>query len=153
MIAGNSIPNRGAGVVLLRVVPVDPRDLFRGDYVILGYDITRVPPDGVAGLPHPMVQSNALEWKGRTVYVTLEPEGDGQHYRGGPVGATPPSPGTKFIQGTLVDTWRISFGIESFFVQEGKGKQYEDAIREHRLWAEVALSPSGKAALRGLRIE
>ena len=27
--------------ILLRVVPVDPRDLFRGDYVILSYEISR----------------------------------------------------------------------------------------------------------------
>ena len=32
--------------VVLDVVPVDPRSLFRGDYVILGYDISRyaLPP-------------------------------------------------------------------------------------------------------------
>jgi uncharacterized membrane-anchored protein len=153
MIAGNAIPRWGSDVVLLKVVPVDPRDLLRGDYVILGYEISGVPPDGVAGLPRPMVQSNAPEWKGRTVYVTLVPEGDGLHYSGGPVSALPPPEGVKFIQGTLVDMGRISFGIESYFVQEGKGKQYEAAIRERRLSAEVALSPSGKAALRGLRIE
>ena len=27
--------------VVLEVIPVDPRSLFRGDYVILGYDISR----------------------------------------------------------------------------------------------------------------
>ena len=33
--------------IVLPVVPVDPRDLFRGDYVILGYDITTIkaPPE------------------------------------------------------------------------------------------------------------
>jgi len=32
--------------VVLEVIPVDPRSLFRGDYVILGYDISRykLPP-------------------------------------------------------------------------------------------------------------
>ena len=29
--------------VLLRVAPVDPRDLFRGQYVALSYDISRLP--------------------------------------------------------------------------------------------------------------
>jgi uncharacterized membrane-anchored protein len=28
--------------VLLKTLPVDPRDLFRGDYVILRYDVSRV---------------------------------------------------------------------------------------------------------------
>jgi uncharacterized membrane-anchored protein len=59
----------------------------------------------------------------------------------------------KSIRGTLLDRFRIEFGIESYFVQEGKGKEYEDAIRSRRLSAEVALTPDGHAALRGLRIE
>ena len=29
--------------IRLRTVPVDPRDLLRGDYVILGYEISRIP--------------------------------------------------------------------------------------------------------------
>ena len=29
--------------ITLPIVPVDPRDLFRGEYVRLGYDIGRVP--------------------------------------------------------------------------------------------------------------
>ena len=31
--------------VLLKTVPVDPRDLLRGDYVILSYDISRLQPE------------------------------------------------------------------------------------------------------------
>ena len=32
--------------VVLEVIPVDPRSLFRGDYVVFGYDISRfeLPP-------------------------------------------------------------------------------------------------------------
>ena len=32
--------------ILLHVIPVDPRDLFRGDYVILAYDFTTRRPLG-----------------------------------------------------------------------------------------------------------
>src|SRR5690606_26923443 len=32
--------------IVLDVVPVDPRSLFRGDYVILGYDISRFNTEG-----------------------------------------------------------------------------------------------------------
>src|SRR5437667_8552551 len=56
-------------VVLLETAPVDPRDLLRGDYVILSYKISRVPMDlfapPVAG-PLPA---------GTPVYVTLEQRG------------------------------------------------------------------------------
>jgi uncharacterized membrane-anchored protein len=140
--------------ILLRVVPVDPRDLLRGDYVILGYDISRVPPEGVEGLfGRDRGRAGYAEAAGRVVYVTLVPEPDGRHYRGGLVSVNPPGAGLRYIRGTLADQFRIQFGIESYFVQQGKGKEYEDAIRSRRLSAEVALSPDGGAALRELRIE
>jgi uncharacterized membrane-anchored protein len=141
--------------ILLRVQPVDPRDLLRGDYVILSYEISRVPRQGVEGLsgPGPVGMGDFAEGQGQTVYVTLIPEPDGQHYRGGAVSITLPPEGVKFIRGTLRDRFRIEFGIESYFVQEGKGKEYEAAIASRRLSAEVALAPDGRAALRGLRIE
>lgn len=136
--------------ILLRVVPVDPRDLLRGDYVILSYEISRVPPGGIPGL----VESGPLgPSQDATVYVTLVPEPDGQHYRGGPVGLTPPAGSQKYIRGTVRDRFRIEFGIESYFVQEGRGKPYEDAIRNRGLSARIALAPDGQAALRGLVIE
>ncbi len=143
--------------ILLRVVPVDPRDLLRGDYVILSYEISRVPPGGVVGLFGPGGGRPRLadidQGRGQTVYVTLNPEPDGRHYRGGMVSLNPPGPGIKYIRGTLLNRNQIQFGIESYFVQEGKGKEYEDAIRSRRLSAEVALSPDGSAAIRGLRFE
>ena len=153
MIAGKAISQRSGDLILLRVVPVDPRDLFRGDYVILGYEISRIPPRGIDGLPAARRWDNAPDWQGRTVYVSLVPESDGQHYGGGAVSTVPPAPGVRFIAGTVVDPFRITFGIESYFVQEGNGKKYEDAIRNHRLSAEVALTSRGHALLRGLRID
>ena len=37
--------------ILLRVAPVDPRDFFRGDYVILSYEFSRTPRDEIEGIP------------------------------------------------------------------------------------------------------
>lgn len=138
--------------ILLRVVPVDPRDLFRGDYVILGYEISRVPPNGIDGTTPSELQNSDGDWLGRTVYVGLEPEQDGRHYRGTEVHFTPP-PSGKFIRGTLESRFRITFGLESFYVQEGKGKEYEEAILKHELSAEVALAPDGSSSLRDLILE
>ncbi|MFO0888573.1 MAG: GDYXXLXY domain-containing protein [Isosphaeraceae bacterium] len=153
MIAGKAAILRSGDVVLLRVVPVDPRDLFRGDYVILGYEVGQLPPGGIEGLPGPLERSNAESWQGREVFVSLVPEEDGLHYGQGRVSVSRPPPGTPYITGRLAAGGRIGFGIESYFVQEGRGKAYEAAIREHRLSAEVALTSDGRATLRGLRIE
>src|SRR5215210_1183022 len=50
MIALRAIPLVTGQTVLVRVEPVDPRDLFRGDYVILSYEFSRVPREGIEGL-------------------------------------------------------------------------------------------------------
>jgi uncharacterized membrane-anchored protein len=142
-----SLPLLTGDTVLLRVVPVDPRDMFRGDYVTLGYDISRLTPDRIKGLP-----KTSASLAGQTVYVMLVPEADGAHFQGGAASVDRPSSG-KYIRGTI-DRWnRISFGIESYYVQEGAGHDYEAAVRQGHLSAEVAISPDGQAALRGLRIE
>jgi len=64
----------------------------------------------------------------------------------------PPEGGT-FIRGRLLGYNQLHFGIEAFYLQEGTGKKYEEAIRQHRLSAEIAVTSGGRAALRRLRVE
>jgi len=130
--------------ILLRVVPVDPRDLFRGDYVILSYEFSRVPPQGIPGL-------QSADHHGQTVYVAIVPEEDGKHWRASQFSLHKPSTG-KFLRGQITGWNRIEFGIESYFVQEGEGLRYERAVRSHDLSAEVALDRNGKAVLKRLVI-
>ena len=54
--------------VVLEVIPVDPRDLFRGDYVVLGYDMSRL--EIPAGAPPPK--------RGDDIYVTLQKDEAGK---------------------------------------------------------------------------
>jgi uncharacterized membrane-anchored protein len=133
--------------IQLRVIPVDPRDFLRGDYVILSYEFSR-PQGRILGL----ASIFPGEHKGRPVYISLEPEGDGTHWRMTQLSVTRPSTGT-FIQGKIGEFGNVECGIESYFVQEGKGKAYEDAVRAHRLSAEIAVKPDGQAALKRLHIE
>jgi uncharacterized membrane-anchored protein len=41
---------RNGKVILLRTAPIDPRDLFRGDYVRLNYEISRIGVDQLKGI-------------------------------------------------------------------------------------------------------
>jgi len=150
MIALRAIPHLTGTTVLLQVVPLDPRDLFRGDYVILGYEFSRLSPSQVAGLP--TVYDPRETPQERTIYVSLVPEPDGLHHRMGAVGLAPPAEG-KFLRGTWTGRGFPQFGIERYYVQEGAGKKYEEAILSRRLWAQVAVAPDGTAALEGLHIE
>jgi uncharacterized membrane-anchored protein len=148
MIAFHSMPLLFGKTIMLRVVPVDPRELFRGDYVILSYEFSRTPVKKIEGLQG--VKNK--EVRGNTVYVTLTPDPDGKHWRANGLSIHRPDEGT-FIRGHIVGRGRLQFGIEAYYLQEGKGKEYERAIRRRKLSAEVAVTSSGRAALRALHTE
>jgi uncharacterized membrane-anchored protein len=151
MIALRAIPLVTGQTVLVRVQPVDPRDLFRGDYVILSYDFSRVPREGIEGLS----EKERGSWKnleGRSVYVPLLPDTNGVHMRAGKVTVEKPAAGL-FLKGHMKRYGSLQFGIEAYYVQEGTGLRYEQAIRDRQLTAELAVTSSGQAALKGLRID
>jgi uncharacterized membrane-anchored protein len=152
MIALRATPLLTGSTILVRVVPVDPRDFFRGDYVMLSYEFSRIPSQGIEGLPQEPAQRNTREWLGRDVYVSLVPETDGRHWRTEKISLRPPASGV-YLRGVIADFGRLSFGIEAYYVQEGTGREYEEAILNRRLSAELAVTEDGQAALRGLHID
>lgn len=142
--------------VVLEVVPVDPRSLFQGDYVILGYPISSVK------------DYYGSEVKaGQDIYVTVVPGADGNwqyasHRLYNPTVAE--VPGGVVIKGkiqhvtggaTLADpgTMRITYGLERFFVPEGKGYGLEDLVRTKKLSAIVSVWRDGSSTLKGLSTE
>jgi uncharacterized membrane-anchored protein len=151
MIALRAIPLITGQTVLVRVQPVDPRDLFRGDYVILSYEFSRISPEQVEGFSE-IQRGGRSKWEGRTVYVPLVPDSDRVHLRAGKATVVKPASG-QFLRGQMQRYGSLQFGIESYYVQEGTGHRYEQAIRDRKLSAELAVTSGGQAALKGLRIE
>ena len=151
MIGLRVTPLLAGDTIFVRVVPVDPRDLFRGDYVVLGYDFSRVPPARIDGLEESYGQQEQ-QWLGLPVYVTLVLEPDGKHWRAEKFSISEPTSG-KYLRGRITGPGRLEFGIEAYYLQEGQGSKYEEAMRDHRLAAEISVTADGHAALRGLRIE
>ena len=145
MIVTNLMPHITGKTILVRVVPVDPRDLFRGEYVILGYDFSRVPEN------MPSLFDDDSKTK-QTVFVTLVPDTDGKHWKAGTFSIERPRSGL-YLEGKMSGRRRAEYGIESFYVQEGKGKMYEGAVRNRKLSAEISVDTTGKAALKKLVIE
>lgn len=148
-----TILRRGQEVVL-QVLPVDPRDLFRGDFVVLRYEIATLRSADlccISGL-----------YTGSTVYVRLEPDPSGEKWAA--TAAAPEiDPGwTTYIKGKVVRAGRgprgtdigVEYGIESFFVPEGQGRTIEQAMRDSReVKAQVAVDGRGSSALKGLLID
>lgn len=129
--------------ILVRVVPVDPRDLLRGDYVILSYEFSRLEDWKIRGNK----DSSLAPW-----YVILEPENDGSHWKKSYAKRDKPLSG-MFLRGELNQQNRLEFGIESYFVQEGEGRKYEDAARQQKLSAEIVVDRFGSAIVKRLVIE
>lgn len=128
--------------VLLAVRPVDPRDLFRGDYVILSYEISRVDAP-----PSPRTEG---EQSLRPIYVQLSVDDEGIAHATD-VTFTPPTKGL-FIAGKIIRSRQeevdVEYGIESYFVPEGRGGEIERNLRQ--MHAKVAVDSSGNAVLKGL---
>ena len=121
--------------VLLKTRPVDPRDLFRGDYVILNYVIGGVDVSDFE--------------EGDTVYVGLKVDENGF---GDSTGAYKNPPEGLFIKGTVKKGFggsNVEYGIESYFVPEGEGKVIE---RNRNLEGKVAIDKSGNAVLKAILI-
>lgn len=140
--------------IVVEVVPVDPRDIFRGDYVILGYGFN---PRGNVPVPP---ETN----RGDTVYVTLKPSGPEQWE----VATTshtltePSDPAEVVLKGIVnsvfkrtdePDTASVRFGIESYFVPEGTGLDLERKVREKKISAVLVVGTSGEVAIKALEIE
>ena len=141
--------------IVLPVVPVDPRDLFRGDYVTLSYDISRLRLDGEAGRKRTSKTS---------VYAVVKKTPDGSWKADRLVLARPAQLASdeQLIQGRFDSRWGGGFlgawsmphyGIEKYFVPEGTGPELEKAAREKKLAAVIAVDKNGRAALKGLVID
>jgi uncharacterized membrane-anchored protein len=159
---------RSDTVVTLETEPVDPRDIFRGDYVILNYAISSLALDELEG--------DDDFASGDSIHVELAP--DGGLWK--PVAAwaeRPDSrPGIAVIRGRVsyvlerapatdipgteeeefpcpdCGTANVDYGIESYFVPEGEGRVLEDERNAGNLTVDVALDEDGTAAIKQLRL-
>jgi uncharacterized membrane-anchored protein len=132
--------------VVLKTVPVDPRDLFRGDYVILRYEIGTLDLRTIPGGDQAFKPRDAA-------YVTLA---IGQKYAtASAVSLTQPA-GGLFLKGTVKDAhsgrMTVEYGIESYFVPEGKGRALERQLGR-TMDVKVAVDSSGVAVIRSLLMD
>ena len=141
-------------VATLKVVPVDPRDLFRGDYVVLSYDISRLDVKTIAG--------EDTFASGDTAYVTVRKSADGDwtavsisHKKGTatdgdiPIRATIMTADNITAEGPSFVS--LTYGVESYFVPQGTGQDIEKQARERKLSVDVAVDEQGRAAIKAIR--
>jgi uncharacterized membrane-anchored protein len=117
---------------LLECHPADPRDLLSGDYVFLRYAIS-VPPETL---------SDAGKASGTVVYVLLRSAGN--VWEISDVSPVPPTGDVPFLKGHTYGG-QIDYGIERYYVPEGKGKNVPGD-----LLAEIVIQRDGTAQLKRL---
>lgn len=125
--------------VILRTTPVDPRSLFRGNYVRLNYDISNIDE----GMTDDLFKHNEVG------YVTLKEE-DGVFIATGLHKERPDS--GVYIRGRIKSLWGsyfMKYGIEAYFMPKEKALKAERCVRQGAS-AEIYLLGSGKAAIAKL---
>lgn len=141
--------------VLLQTAPIDPRDLLRGDYVVLSYDIAEIPTSLVFG-------SWPQGEKRQAIHVRIAPgEGGLWKVMQASFDPLPPVEGTVLLKGTVSYVpdrstgadLRVAYGIERYYVPEGEGRDIESARNEGRVSVAARVSAAGKASIRALMLD
>lgn len=134
--------------ILLKTAPVDPWDVFRGDYVVLNYEISELDLN--------KVPSDNKEYKiNDTVYISLV-KGQGKYWVPSRVSQNRPKDGGLFIKG-MVNYFLeyekklfVNYGLDSYYVPQHQGKTIENSARSALVDVEVSISSSGDSALSRL---
>jgi uncharacterized membrane-anchored protein len=135
--------------VVLKTTPIDPRDLLRGDYVSVSYEISTIDLNKVPG------------HDGGTIYVELQRGDDGYWHAVAVHGRREHSfDGTVLLRGDVEGFFgpastgviRVHYGIEQVFVPEGSGGDLPTG-RDHTIAVEVKVDRFGNAVPRRFLVD
>ena len=137
-------------VILLETARVDPRDLLRGDYLILNYKISDVPMN--LFLPPVMKDLPA----GTKIYVALAPATN-QFYIVVKASINQFTPAANEVLLKGKSTWlqwnastnsiHVEYGLERFYVAEGTGNP------NGKLTAQVVVPASGRGRVKEVFVD
>ena len=131
--------------ILLETRPFDPRDLFRGDYVVLSYPIEEIPLDKFS-------QAEQIEFTGdnpysrlrnQSIYVSLTPNTAGIYEIQAASFKKPKSDiymKAAYLYSNALGSdpmVRVDYQLDRYFVPENTGTALEDASRKGDLLAEI----------------
>lgn len=167
MIASRQMILSSDTVVILQTKPIDPRSLFRGDYVRLNYDINELQLDELSGdrtfktndTVYVVLQQSGQYWDARAIY--LEKNNALNSYK------KQKNEQKVLIQGvvqrvtnrqwdrndkadTSVTSLRVNYGIENYFVPEGEGLKLERPETSDKITLKIALDDDGHAVIKAL---
>ena len=147
-------------IVVLETRPIDPRSLFRGDYVRLNYEINELQLDKLSGDQlfkrndsiYVMLQKQDLYWHAQAVFLEKpEIQTSSQVFILGVVKSVSNRKWDdnleSYKEAASID---VSYGIENYFVPEGEGLKLERSKPGDKVTLEIALDDNGHAAIKSL---
>ncbi len=131
--------------IRLKTEPIDPRDLFYGDYVYLNYEISSL-PETLWKSAEPIPR----EGRNEKVYVLLEPCGS-LHCAEGVYTEKVEGKEGVWVSGLLnyydeySKTMRMQYGFEKYFVPENTGTEWER--QPEQLIVKISITPWGQSRI------
>ena len=150
--------------VLLKTVPVDPRDILMGDYVILNYEIGQMNLNNGSNYAQVFSKSGQKRYVSvgkyelnKQVYTKLSTDENDIAYIE-EVYDKKPNNNHLYLKGkmskcdTVNPLWKngkcIKYGIESYYVKEKTGLELEKNLRNGTL-VKVSIDRNGNAKVKG----
>lgn len=143
---------RSGKAIVVKTIPVDPQSLFRGDYINLNYEFSRIDLNKVK-------HDESYFDKGQRVFVKLSKEGG--PWEAAQVSSKPLKNiglGEVMVVGSI-SNWpsqnsiHVIYGVESYFVPEGEGKHIEKKIVDKRATVELSIDKKGFASVRKIFVD
>jgi len=143
--------------VNFKVLPRDPRDIFRGNYVDLTYSFSTL---NLISLPNDVKKEGKYRY-GDKFYVEIAKQGD--FYEPAGVWENPPE-NKKFMEvifqdmysyDSLSNNMNVKAGIESYFTEKENAEKLERiniANDSSLVVVNVMLAPNGKARIKGVEL-
>jgi len=149
----------GGTDILLQIEPVDPRDMLRGDYTTFQYS-------NISNLNSYIAGGQQIR-NGETVYVVLRQSG--KYWLAQNVQKTKPLNGEIILKGKVVSGGtetqsdiisnqnfggsriHVVYGIEEYFIPEGKGQGFSFFNKEAA--ARVIVDENGNAVLKQIYVD
>lgn len=162
MILANQSISWGGREIILETEPIDPHSLFSGEYVALNYDISTLE---LGDIRYPEVKASELEeyfTRGSRIYVQLTRQGD--IWKAVGISRSRSDMGNEmYISGRIryfSKGWQngeirepakidIAYGIESYYMAEGKARNYEGREMQG-MKVKVALDQLGRSKVMAL---
>lgn len=146
-------------LIVLKTRPIDPRSLFRGDYVRLNYDISRLSLNKLEGDKdfkrgdsiYVLVHKDGEFWTAQGAYHHMPKTSDNQVAIKGEVKYAYGNCGRNSKDKDCISV-QVKYGVENYFVPEGEGHDLERPHPGDVVTIQLAVDRYGNAAIRAVLV-